>query len=224
MYQHSEEALVVYQHSEEALKSLKPVCLALNKVQGHHVTVAGSVAAWKALLAEFRLFGSEAREWIELAEKRYFNTLGAALFTAYAIHPRYFGRDLSSSEWKETADWVEKEYPLCFSYYMNFIGGGKNNLEQTFRSSNCEIGNFYRAQVLMVTVPEVFSDMCLRLLALVPTSAGPERIFSTMGIAEDVKRNNLDSAKTAKVSFCMRALNDRISIIKVFAWFLISTF
>ena len=92
-----------------------------------------------------------------------------------------------------------KENPLYYSCYMNFIGGRKNNLEQTFRSSNCEIGNFYRAQVLMVTVPEVFSDMCLKLLALVPTSAGLERIFSTMGTVEDGKRNNLDSAKTAKL-------------------------
>ena len=80
--------LIVYQHSEEALKSMKPVCLALNKIQGDHVTVADSVAAWKALLAEFRPFGSEVREWIELAEKQYFNTLRPALFTAYAIHPR----------------------------------------------------------------------------------------------------------------------------------------
>ena len=94
--------LVVYPHSEKALKSLKPVHLALNKVQGDHVTVGDSVSAWKALLAEFCPFGSKAREWIELAEKRYFNTLGPALFTTYAIHPRYFG-------WNLSAYWVEKE-------------------------------------------------------------------------------------------------------------------
>ena len=58
------------------------------------------------------------------------------------------------------------------------------------------------------TVPEVFSDMCLRLLALVPTSGGLERVFSTMGMVEDGKSNNLDSAKTAKLSFFMRALDD----------------
>ena len=43
--------------------------------------------------------------------------------------------------------------------------------------------------------------MYLRLLAFVPTSAGFERVFSTMGMVEDGKRNNLDSAKTAKLLF-----------------------
>ena len=50
--------------------------------------------------------------------------------------------------------------------------------------------------------------MCLRLLALVPTSAGLEIFLSTMGMVEDEKKNNLDSAKTAKLPFGMRALND----------------
>ena len=91
---------------------------------------------------------------------------------------------------------------------MNFVGGKKNNLEQTFRSSNCENGNFYRAQVFMGTVPEVFSDLCLRLLALVPTSAGLERRFSTVEWLKTEKETTWTVQKCQKFSFCMRAIND----------------
>ena len=51
------------------------------------------------------------------------------------------------------------------------------------------------------------SDVLMVLDVLVPSSAGIERVFSTMGHIHSDKRNRLSAEKTTKLTFINKVLN-----------------
>ena len=55
-------------------------------------------------------------------------------------------------------------------------------------------------------LPDALADLCLKMLKLVPTTAGFERALSTMGFFHSDLRNRLESEKVGKLAFCLRVL------------------
>ena len=51
------------------------------------------------------------------------------------------------------------------------------------------------------------SELAQTLLNVVPSSAGLERIFSSMGFVHSDLRNRLAPEKVGKLAFCLRVLN-----------------
>ena len=60
----------------------------------------------------------------------------------------------------------------------------------------------------LITLPPHHVAAKLKLIALIPSSAGLERAFSTMGFIHSDLRNKLGPEKVGKLAFCMRLLKD----------------
>ena len=77
-----------------------------------------------------------------------------------------------------------------------------------------KITNFVKAQVLLGNLSEKLGNISEQLMAMVPSSAGLERIFSSMGYIHSEIRNRLDPEKVRKLAFCMRLLSSAANLEK----------
>ena len=111
---------------------------------------------------------------------------------------------------KRALEWVKSNHPECVTAFINFIGGDKTKIFDDFKDAgNCKIDNFYRTQALIGNFAKELLDLALKLIALIPSSAGLERAFSTMGFIHSDLRNKLGPEKVGKLAFCMRLLKDK---------------
>ena len=67
---------------------------------------------------------------------------------------------------------------------------------------------FLRAQLICGNLEKDLYDVVSTLLTLCPSSAGIERVFSTMGYIHDEKRCNMKHQKVQKLPFINRLLKD----------------
>ena len=56
---------------------------------------------------------------------------------------------------------------------------------------------------------EQFGLLAIRILSLPPSSAGLERVFSSLGFVHSDVRNRLGHEKATKLAFVMRALRSK---------------
>ena len=104
------KSLSIFKNVEDALKCMKPVSVALDSVQSDKCSNAGAVEERKKLLTCFREMG-DAREWLEIVEKRYEKPVPKVWFLANVLHPQYVGASLTKKEWKDAKD--------CVSYLIS---------------------------------------------------------------------------------------------------------
>ena len=88
-------------------------------------------------------------------------------------------------------------------------GGGREKIKQMFvLSPNCLLANFYKSQEMLGNMQKELTELALTLVSIAPTSAGLERVFSSMGFVHSDLRNRLSTDKVGKLAFCLRVLND----------------
>ena len=201
--------LVLYQNVEDAIKCLKPICEASNVMQSNNSSVADGLEAWKGVLKSFRDLGAEGREWLEKAKTRYNCSVPAVWFVASILHPKYRGANLTPMEWRTARKWIADEAPEHLAGFTDYVGGeSKDAVKAAYESApGCKLHNFIRAQKQFGAYPDNLADLCEIAAALVPSSAGIERVFSSMGFVHSDLRNRLFSEKVAKLAFCLRAVN-----------------
>ena len=200
--------LVLFQNVTDTIKFMRPIATALDKLQSNNVPVAEAVETWKDLMDSFRE-DAEAREWLEKTETRYINSVHNVWSVANILHPKYAGNPLSTSETQSAVNWVETKRPLMLEDFVNYIGGDKEEIKKSYaKLPNVKTANFLKAQQLLGIYPESLLDLSLEMLVLVPSSAGLERVFSTMGFIHTDLRNRLGTEKVHKLAFCMRLLNE----------------
>ena len=99
-----------------------------------------------------------------------------------------------------------------FSNFTDYLGGDKDILKAAFmKMPSCKLPNFFRAQKTIGVLKDDLAELALRLIGLVPSSAGVERVFSSMGFVHSDMRNRLGHDKVAKLAFFMRVLNDSVT-------------
>ena len=202
--------LALYKQVEDAVNVLTPISLAIDLVQGNQVTLADAVHAWKKVLESYRSLEGEGREWLAAAETRYNKSVTAVFFVAHSLHPKYLGNNLTTSEWNEATNWVRENRASCMSEYLQFIGGTKDVIQQVYAiSANCELGNFYKSQEILGNLEKELVELAVTLISIAPSSAGLERVFSSMGFVHSDLRNRLAPEKVGKLAFCLRVLNEK---------------
>ena len=72
--------------------------------------------------------------------------------------------------------------------------------------NECRTDDFIRSQILTGEIGDKIGKLALKLYALPPSSAGIERVFSTLGYVHGDIRNRLGQEKAAKLAFTLRAL------------------
>ena len=102
----------------------------------------------------------------------------------------------------------ETENVVEYGCSVLFIGGENVKFYDEFKKiGDVKITNFVKAQVLLGNLSEKLGNISEQLMAMVPSSAGLERIFSSMGYIHSEIRNRLDPEKVRKLAFCMRLLS-----------------
>ena len=197
--------LCIFQQIEDAKKCLQPVAEALDTIQGNNICIADGVDIWKTLLENYR--SSEQREWLASAE-RYERSLPDVWFAANVLHPKYGGEKLTQSELQRAMNWIENNRPGEKHDFLTFIGGGKSKFLEEFKNfESVKLSNFVQAQVLLGNIPARLGQLIEEFIAMAPSSAGLERLFSSMGYVHSDIRNRLDPERVRKLAFCMRLLN-----------------
>ena len=69
-----------------------------------------------------------------------------------------------------------------------------------------DIFKFLKSQVILSNFAEDIKKIADALLVLIPSSAGLERIFNTLGFVHDETGNRLSIEKANKIAFCLRLL------------------
>ena len=198
--------LMLYQAVEDAIKCLTPISVALDVIQSGYCSVADAVEAWKDVLAAFRTFSESDYGKVE---KRYKEAVLPVWFVSNILHPKYLGQRLQREETKQAIEWVQKNANDSYSCFVNFIGGDKSNFASAFQNySGCKLRNFVECQKSIGEISDNLATLCCTCLALRPSSAGIERIFSSMGLVHSELRNRLSQEKVSKLAFCLRLLND----------------
>ena len=105
-------------------------------------------------------------------------------------------------------NWIENNRPGEKHDFLTFIGGGKSKFFEEFKKfESVKLSNFVQAQVLLGNFPARLGQLIEEFIAMAPSSAGLERLFSSMGYVHSDIRNRLDPERVRKLAFCMRLVN-----------------
>ena len=125
------------------------------------------------------------------------------------LHPKLIGNRLTQFELKKAVSWVKENKPGDLTAFMNYIGGEKEQVKEAFtEATGAKVEIFLKAQNLMGNYDDGFLQLSLEALSYIPSTGGPERMFSSMGFIHSDLRNRLDPAKVNKLAFCLRVLRD----------------
>ena len=181
--------------------------VALNKMQSDSIEIATGFEVWKDLLSTFREMGSEGREWLEVVERRYENSVPPLWCLANVLHPNFVGKKLTTKEWKSAKDCFVKMYPDDVPEFIHFIVSFKDQYNNEYEQSGCPVvADFIKSQVLTGELSVKLGNVSEKILNLPPSSAGIERVFSSLGYVHSDVRNRLGQEKAAKLAFVLRAL------------------
>ena len=183
------------------------VANARNILQSNDVSCGQAVDVWKVLLETYRENGSEYREWLECAERRYSKSVPVVWMLANVLHPEHIGAKLTPKELKDVKDYVAEFHPEALPEFIDFLSEGSGVMASSFKkASGCKVESFLKVCKQTREISEKIADLSLKMLRLIPSTAGLERVFSTMGFVHCDLRNRLDPEKVGKLAFCLRAL------------------
>lgn len=199
------------QQVEKVRKGLCPICHALDMIQANTCTVADAVENWKIVLRKLEEMGDEYEQWFNAASRRYSAAIPPSWFVANILHPEHIGENLSQDEMKLAFEWIAEQHPSLTASFTDFVGGDRHVINSSLKGSiGCSLRKFLKAQIIMGALQKDLGELCIRMISLVPSSAGIERVFSSMGFVHSDVRNRLQQEKVAKLAFCMRVLNEKL--------------
>ena len=196
----------IYNEVSNYIDFLAPVSEAIDKMQSDKATVADGTEILKNLTEQFR--SCAKREWFEKAENRFQKALTGPWLAANLLNPKYMGLKLTPHEIEKVLDWVNVKFPLSHGAVFEFIGEIRDAIKQKFEGmEGVDPLKFMRNQVALGKISSKLSDVLMVLHVLVPSSAGIEPVFSTMGHIHSDKRNRLSAEKVTQLTFINKILN-----------------
>jgi hypothetical protein len=196
----------LYRNAKDTLSQLKPVAVALDKLQSDKSSLAEACHQWISLLENESL-----RQHYKVIEKRFKQAIQPFHLMAYILHPSYGGSKLNAEQREEARQWCRSRnssfLPLLIAYDTQSSPFPSSFfLDEVVKSLKPEI---WWKGVLKDSKSEVcaqFSNLAIRLLTAPASSAAVERIFSNFGFVHSKLRNRLKSETAAKLVFCYRML------------------
>ena len=196
----------VKRNAEDYLRRMKPIAVALDKVQSESCKLSEAVEVWKALEREMESL--QPLYVTQKVQQRSKQALTTAHYFANIIDPRYMGRNLSNCEIDAGLELCSLEYPSCLATVINI------------RVKSIPFKPFMFKEELLQTISPItwwesqkshldrnMMTLCCQILGGVASSAGVERIFSTFGFIHSKVRNRLGTAKAGKLVFIYKLLN-----------------
>ena len=203
--------LGVKRSAEELFERLKPIAVALDRIQQDRCTIAHGVEIWKKLEVDLApvLVGRDTKQKFK---KRYQQALSSHHFLANLMHPRYRGQSLTDAEVEIAMELVSTQHELILPDLVKFRAQASPFMTYMFADNVTEgvqpvdwwksQGGDGRLHPHTVSVVE-------QLLTTTASSAGVERVFSSFGLVHSKLRNRLGIAKAGKLVFMFKQLNKK---------------
>ena len=115
------------------------------------------------------------------------------------------GDELTEAELKKAHDGIKKNHPDRRSALIDFTAEKRAIIKSDFKEGGRKQRVNYLIYQMMGNFPSEISNLACKLEKLSPSSAGLERMFSTMGFIQSDLRNRL---KLEKLTFIKRVLSD----------------
>lgn len=205
--------------AQDIIKLLKPIAVALDKMQSNSCKISDAVIIWKQLELDLE----ENSHWTSAQKKqfldRYTFAITSAHCAAFLMSPRARTSNfrLTQSEKANGISFMEENYNLTFMpMFFNFHGeiGVFNNSNFAFKDNvvQSSTDNDWWKTFQKLN-PEAVSEKNLshisQLMTAISSSAGVERTFSKFGLIHTKIRNQLGVEKAAKLVFVSQKLNPK---------------
>ena len=197
----------IKRNAEDYLQRLKPISVALDKVQRDNCFMAQAVDAWKQLERDLEDV-NQPLTVMKKVQERCSQALTPAHYLAHILDPTTAGNDLSGSEVASVMDYAAKTCPDLLPILINYSTKAEPFKEYLFSPSvvdNVTPLSWWKA--LPDRVGDKIMNTVAQTLGASASSAGVERIFSTFGFIHSKIRNRLGTEKAGKLVFIYKLLN-----------------
>ena len=161
--------------ASELLEILKPIAIALNKLQ-RDTAVLGDGCEIRDNLCT-----ASPSQFQEVVSKRSNQALSDVVLATNLLDSRYYGEKLNPVETKHAIDYVKTAKPDCLPSLMKYVAKEPpySLLGEEFLASTPT--SWWAAGTKLGFCP-ILAEIALSIVSAVPASAGLERHFSTLGL------------------------------------------
>ena len=186
--------------ASELLEILKPIAIALDKLQRDTAVLGDVCESWDNLCT------AAPSQFQEVVSKRSKQALSDVVLAANLLDSRYYGEKLNPVETKQAIDYVKTAKPDCLPSLMKYVAKEPpySLLGEEFLASTPT--SWWAAGTKLGFCP-ILAEIALSIVSAVPASAGLERHFSTPGLTYGKLRTQLGVEKAGKLAFLYKQLN-----------------
>jgi len=201
--------MALKRNCEDLLARMKPIAVALDKLQKNNSTIADTTEEWKKLEEELDS-KNLPNQFKSAFAKRKDQALTSAHFLANIIHPVYLGRKLTDNEKLEAMQFAAEKSEACpefLAVVLAFRGQTAPFLSAYFsEATTSRLSAFDWWKSFRADIPEDALKIVNQFMTASSSTAGLERLFSAFGIVHSDLRNRLGTEKAAKLVFLLGAL------------------
>ena len=198
----------IKRNAEDYLQRLKPIAVALDRVQRDTCLLGGAVEAWKALGKDWEE-SEQPLSAMKKYQERYDQALTLAHFLAAILTPQSAGQTLSPQEIDPAMEYVADSYPHLPPTVVIYQAKAKPFIEYMFSPTLLESVS---PIAWWKSIGDRVDDKDHQVVSKVPgasaSSAGVEQVFSTFGFIPSKIRNRLGTKKSGKLVFVFKLLNN----------------
>lgn len=203
--------MAIKRNAEDMLLMLKPISVALDKMQKDNCSLSNVVNIWKNLKETLKDSNNNCCKIF--FTKRYEQALTPAHFLAYLLDPNSEVQCLTLNEKDQAVNFVKEKYgeTSLLSILLKFIVRSPPFNGTLFDKESLESLNILEwwksIALLKNCVGQKEFDAIQLLCTAKGTTAGIERMFSTFGLVHTKLRNQLGVEKAAKLVLMFKSLN-----------------
>ncbi|KAI6649837.1 Transposase [Oopsacas minuta] len=197
----------IKRNAEDLFIRLKPISVALDRIQRENAIISDTVEVWKTLYEDL-LSSQQPAHVLRKVDERAAQAISPAHYSANLIDPRYRGRKLTEKEATDAMEYIHQHCPNAMATVLQFKAG--YDPFKSYMFSDDVVDNITPAcwwASMHGTLGKDITKVAEQLLTAIASSAGIERIFSTFGYIHSKTRNRLGIEKAAKLVFVYRILN-----------------
>ena len=193
--------------AEDYLDRLKPISVALDKLQRDAALISDAVEVWHKLKTDLKDLVTDEKG-VEKVDKRRNAAITPAHLLANLLDPRYRGRCLSSEEVSSAENYVEEYFPNFLPTLMSYRGKSTPFKEIYF---NDTVIHTLSPLAWWQSFPDLKDNLLLptQLYTAVASSAGLERVFSCFGLVQSKIRNRIGNEKASKLVTVFKHFNEK---------------
>ncbi|XP_053891051.1 dnaJ homolog subfamily C member 9 isoform X1 [Malaclemys terrapin pileata] len=192
---------------EHMLSTLKPISVALNKMQGNSCFIADAVEIWKELSESLKREICNDRVKLQALKKRMGQALSPAHFLTNILNTQYQGQTLTAEEEELAMTWTSSNHPSIMPTIINFRAKGEPFKKYMFADDVLKKVTPVNWWKSLKHLDSETVEVIISLLTAVASSAGVERIFSSFGLSHSKLSNHLGPEKAGKLVFLFQIMN-----------------